>query len=88
MVNDIEKILRDCSEGKANNWTSSWLNVMKHHARQITMPRYGFGDPKSYAIMKHAVRRLEEFGAVRHGAECFNFYFPQVRDSLMVGATG
>ncbi|EJK77506.1 hypothetical protein THAOC_00659 [Thalassiosira oceanica] len=87
MVNDIEKILRDCTEGKANNWTSSWLNVMKHHARQITMPRYGFGDPKSYAIMKHAVKRLEEFGAVRHGAECFNYYFPQELDDefLVIG---
>ena len=87
MVNDIEKILRDCSEGKVNNWTSSWLNVMKHHARQITMPRYGFGDPKSYAIMKHAVKRLEEFGAVRHGAECFNYYFPQELDDefLVIG---
>jgi hypothetical protein len=32
--------------------------------------------------MEHAVGRLEAegFGAVRHGAECFNFYFPQELD--------
>jgi hypothetical protein len=51
------------------------------------MPKYGFGDPKSYEIMRHAVKRLEEFGAVRHGAECFNYYFPQDLDDeyLVIG---
>lgn len=39
-------------------------------------------DPKSYSIMEHAVERLKAAGsgAVRHGAECFNFYFPQELD--------
>ena len=39
--------------------------------------------------MEHAVGRLkvEGGGAVRHGAECFNFYFPQELDDefLVVG---
>lgn len=35
----------------------------------------------------YAVHRLEEFGAVRHGAECFNYYFPQDLDEefLVIG---
>ena len=70
MVTDIEQILKDCSEGKnkSSNWTASWLNVMKHKKKHITFPKYGFGDPKSYAIMKHAVHSLKDSGAVRHGA--------------------
>ena len=87
MVDDIEKILNDCSEGNSTNWTAGWLNEMKRHKTHIKMPKYGFGDPKSYAIMKYAVHRLEEFGAVRHGAECFNYYFPQELDDefLVIG---
>jgi hypothetical protein len=77
MVDDIEKILNDCSEGNSTNWTTGWLNEMKRHKTH----------PKSYAIMKYAVHRLEEFGAVRHGAECFNYYFPQELDDefLVIG---
>lgn len=87
MVDDIEKILKDCSEGNSTNWTTGWLNEMKRHKTLTKMPKYGFGDPKSYAIMKYAVHRLEEFGAVRHGAECFNYYFPQELDDefLVIG---
>ena len=68
MIKGVETILKDCKEGKTKSWTASWLNVMKHSHSHVTMPKYGFGDPKSYAIMKHAVHRLENFGAVRHGA--------------------
>lgn len=87
MLGNIENILKDNREGKSNNWTGSWLNTMKHQKKHVTMPKYGFGDPKSYAIMRHAVHRLEESGAVRHGAECFNFYFPQDLDDefLVIG---
>jgi 3',5'-cyclic-nucleotide phosphodiesterase len=90
MIRGVETILKDCKEGKTKNWTASWLNVMKKNKSHIPMPKYGFGDPKSYAIMKHAVQRLEEFGAVRHGAECFNFYFPQELDEefLVIRGTG
>lgn len=44
------------------------------------MPRFGFGDPKSYSVMEMAVKRVQENGAVRHGPECFNYYFPQDLD--------
>jgi len=87
MVDDTEKILAGNMEGRCRNWTSSWLDNMKHKTGHHPMPKYGFGDPKSYAIMRHAVKRLEEFGAVRHGAECFNYYFPQELDDefLVIG---
>jgi hypothetical protein len=68
MISGIERILKEGKEEKSNSWTASWLNVMKQKKSHVTMPKYGFGCPKSYAIMKHAVQRLGEFGAVRHGA--------------------
>ena len=47
-------------------------------------PRFGFGDPISYSIMEEAANTLTSGntrnGAVRHGAECFNYYFPQDLD--------
>lgn len=80
-IDETEKILESPVSDKG--WTSKWLEVMKdtkaksHH---IKMPTYGFGDPMSYSIMAHSVQRLNDTGAVRHGAECFNYYFPQDLD--------
>ena len=68
MISGIDRILKEGKEEKSESWTTSWLNVMKQKNSHVTMPKYGFGCPKSYEIMKHAVRRLTEFGAVRHGA--------------------
>lgn len=69
---------------RRSTWTSCWLNnVLKPSALKGFMPavpRFGFGDPKSYAIMECAVGRLSTCGAVRHGAECFNYFFPQELD--------
>jgi len=44
------------------------------------MPKFGYADPRSYAIIKGAVDRLKQSGAVRHGPECFNYGFPQETD--------
>lgn len=38
-----------------------------------------FKDPTSYNIIRGAVHRLRNNGAVRHGPECFNFSFPQAQ---------
>jgi hypothetical protein len=35
---------------------------------------------KSYEIVEEPVSYLQDSGAVRHGAECFNYYFPQELD--------
>jgi hypothetical protein len=80
-VSEIENVLKDSVVG--DSWTVRWLEVLKKAAREghyPEMPRFGFGDPKSYSIMKSAVSRLRLTGAVRHGAECFNYYFPQDLD--------
>lgn len=64
-------------------WTKRWLEVLKAEAKRgfhPELPRFGFGDPTSYEIMASAVNQLRISGAVRHGAECFNFYFPQDLD--------
>ena len=80
-LDEIEKILEMplASEG----WASRWLRALKDvkaHAHKVAMPAYGYGDAVSYQMMQHAVRRLNKTGAVRHGAECFNYYFPQDLD--------
>ena len=64
-----------------------WLNVLKEEARAPTLspdvtklPKYGFGDATSYDLIGKIVDAMSACGAVRHGAECFNFYFPQELD--------
>ena len=62
----------------------SRVAVLKDEARKgfhPTLPPYGFGDPTSYSIVRSIVRQVRRSGAVRHGAECFNFYFPQELDA-------
>lgn len=79
-VTNIEETL---DEPKTASWSGRWLDVLKHNkpkGKGAKMPQFGYGDPKSYSIMEYAVGRLQENGAVRHGAECFNFYFPQDLD--------
>jgi len=82
-VNNTEKILNDAPSTKS--WTSRWLDVLKEEAHKESpykpkMPRFGFGDPTSYRLMEGTIQRLTHDGAVRHGAECFNYYFPQEMD--------
>lgn len=65
------------------SWTVRWLTELKRKAENgfhPRMPRYGFGDPTSYRLIDDIVTQTESQGAVRHGAECFNFYFPQELD--------
>eukprot|EP00555_Chaetoceros_dichaeta_P004371 CAMPEP_0198263138 /NCGR_PEP_ID=MMETSP1447-20131203/11543_1 /TAXON_ID=420782 /ORGANISM="Chaetoceros dichaeta, Strain CCMP1751" /LENGTH=721 /DNA_ID=CAMNT_0043951627 /DNA_START=406 /DNA_END=2571 /DNA_ORIENTATION=- len=82
LLTQIESILESPSTSKS--WTSRWLEVLKESADKgfcPETPEYGYGDPKSYAIMKNVVGRLKSNGAVRHGAECFNYGFPQELDN-------
>ena len=67
-------------------WTKRWLDVLKHETvinavPKHSMPEFGYGDTRSYDIIVKIVQRLNFSGAVRHGAECFNFYFPQELDT-------
>jgi len=64
-------------------WTGRWLGVLKEENKRgfhPELPKYGFGDPTSYRLIEDVVATTEVCGAVRHGAECFNFYFPQELD--------
>eukprot|EP00929_Paragymnodinium_shiwhaense_P023221 TRINITY_DN14595_c2_g3_i2.p1 TRINITY_DN14595_c2_g3~~TRINITY_DN14595_c2_g3_i2.p1 ORF type:complete len:327 (-),score=64.84 TRINITY_DN14595_c2_g3_i2:167-1147(-) len=65
------------------NWTSRWIEVLRRENERgfhPHLPLYGFGDPTSYEMISRVVKATQVCGAVRHGAECFNFYFPQELD--------
>lgn len=84
-IDQIEGILASQQQQRAfKSWTQKWLDVLKTSAIKKgfkpKIPALGFSDPKTKLIMKNAITRLSETGAVRHGAECFNFYFPQDLD--------
>jgi hypothetical protein len=73
-VNQIEIILD--SPTRPESWTNRWLEILKRETRKgfhPTIPKFGFGDPKSYSMIENAVNRLTRDGSVRHGAESFNF---------------
>ena len=82
-VANIGEVLhaREAFTLKKEGWMDAWFKVLKSAAMKgyyPKTPKYGNGDPKSYEIIEVAVSRLNETGCVRHGAECFNWFFPQV----------
>merc|ERR1719491_2509474 len=65
-------------------WNSRWLaviNTTQQEGFYPDIPQYGYGDPTSYEQVKEIVEATKKSGAVRHGAECFNYYFPQELDT-------
>eukprot|EP00931_Biecheleriopsis_adriatica_P123613 TRINITY_DN9866_c0_g1_i4.p1 TRINITY_DN9866_c0_g1~~TRINITY_DN9866_c0_g1_i4.p1 ORF type:complete len:744 (-),score=157.52 TRINITY_DN9866_c0_g1_i4:31-2262(-) len=65
------------------SWNSRWLEVLaKENERGFhpTIPKYGFGDPTSIRLIKDVIAETSGCGAIRHGAECCNLYFPQELD--------
>jgi len=65
------------------SWNSRWLEVLaKENERGFhpAIPKYGFGDPTSYRLIQDVIAETAPCGAVRHGAECCNLYFPQELD--------
>ena len=87
----IKNISETLDERKASGsqagWMETWFKVLKKAAMKgyyPKTPKYGNGDPKSYSIIDIAVSRLQETGCVRHGAECFNWFFPQEIDEQML----
>jgi len=66
-----------------NSWTSRWLEVLQAaHLEGFhpEIPKYGFGDATSYQLTEAVCNATNRTGAVRHGSECFNFFFPQELD--------
>ncbi|KAL7537550.1 hypothetical protein ACHAXR_009860 [Thalassiosira sp. AJA248-18] len=88
-VNNISEVLDERARSDLHaGWMETWFKVLKKAALKgyyPKTPKYGNGDPKSYEIIKVAVDRLQKTGCVRHGAECFNWFFPQeIDDELLV----
>ena len=54
--------------------------MTSRYTDRYVLPEFGFGDPTSYRLIEDVVDTLVVCGAVRHGAECFNFGFPQELD--------
>jgi len=72
------------NEPSPKGWMGRWLSVLKEEASKgfhPHLPQYGFGDMTSYGLISNIVDATAVCGAVRHGAECFNFYFPQELDA-------
>ena len=87
-VNNIGEVLDERNNPNTENidWIDTWFGVLnKYHEYHPKPPRFGNGDPKSYEIIEVAVSRLRDTGCVRHGAECFNWFFPQeIDDEFLV----
>ena len=87
LVEEIEVILDISAK---DYWTHLWFDVLKKNAIQGFKPKVplcGYGDPISYAIMEGAVSCFahNRNGAVRHGAECFNYGFSQeLEDQFLI----
>lgn len=84
MVEQIEGVL---SKTSTESWTKRWLDVLKEAGTKGFHPKIpdgGYADPKTRFIFKFAIDRLVDTGAVRHGAECFNYYFPQELDEELL----
>ena len=67
----------------SKSWTNHWLGVIgKEEARGYhpEIPPFGFGEATSTRLIEDVVKCTQSCGAVRHGAECFNFWFPQELD--------
>jgi len=75
-----EEILKTPSSA---SWNSRWLAVLKEANSKgfhPECPKYGWGDATSQRLTQAAVEATIECGAIRHGSECFNYYFPQELD--------
>ena len=89
-VNNIGQVLDERASPKKKflsktktmkDWCDTWFDVLgKSDGYHPKPPRFGNGDPKSYEIIEVGVSRLSSTGCVRHGAECFNWFFPQEMD--------
>jgi len=79
----LEQTLEILKNPGTVSWMSRWLEVLREAAStgfHPEVPKYGFGDAKSYHLIQSVIQATLQTGAVRHGAECFNFYFPQELD--------
>jgi len=66
-----------------DSWTTRWLEVLHDLAEQgehHDFPEFGYGDEASVNLIKAKIHFTQDSGSIRHGAECFNYHFPQELD--------
>lgn len=64
-------------------WMTRWFDVVAKAKAAGIVPKqgkFGYGDPTSLRLIEAVVAQTSPCGAVRHGAECQNLFFPQDLD--------
>lgn len=70
------------AEPSPSSWSTRWLDHLKRHqVEPPDMPSYGYCDPSTQVLVEEIVQATARTGAVRHSAECFNFFFAQELDT-------
>jgi len=81
---DQTEHIMSVAASESTGWSGHWLRVIKAAEDQGYHPKYpsrfGFGEATSTRLIADVVNATSLCGAVRHGAECFNFWFPQELD--------
>jgi len=78
----LEEVLQVASSD-TKNWAGHWLGIIKREEERgyhPEIPEFGFGEPTSTRLIQDVIQCTSSCGAVRHGAECFNYWFPQELD--------
>jgi len=66
-------------------WNVRWQDILLEEKKRCPflsqeIPEYGFGDPTSSELIGGVIQATAACGAVRHGAESFNYLVPQEMD--------
>jgi len=80
---NFEAVVTKCYANNCDNWMTAWMAASKKDANLMSapMPDLGFGNETSIKNLKALIDGTADTGAVRHGAECFNYQYPQDLDS-------
>eukprot|EP00933_Yihiella_yeosuensis_P006845 TRINITY_DN111664_c0_g1_i1.p1 TRINITY_DN111664_c0_g1~~TRINITY_DN111664_c0_g1_i1.p1 ORF type:complete len:618 (+),score=43.53 TRINITY_DN111664_c0_g1_i1:152-1855(+) len=83
----LEQTEQIIASSSREDWDTQWMQMLQKggksafaHLCTEDMSPLGFGDDRLIEIIRGCVARTSETGAVRHSAECSNWYFPQPLD--------